>query len=130
VKPLALPPGRAKLETKPAPTGSTTFANTIGTERVVCSSGSITTVALSTSIPIADPYVPVHSTRKCCYTTCKMIPEHHCKMICCKKCILVPEEKSQVLHEIQERMPYGLAVQDIDEALSERSPLDSRQASS
>jgi hypothetical protein len=44
--------------------------------------------------------------------------------------ILVPEEKSQVLHEIQERMPYGLAVQDIDEALTERSPLDSRQASS
>ena len=44
VKPVALPPGRAKLETKPAPTGSTTFANTIGTERVACSSGSITTV--------------------------------------------------------------------------------------
>jgi len=34
VKPVALPPGRARLSTKPAPTGSATFANTIGTVRV------------------------------------------------------------------------------------------------
>ena len=37
VKPVALPPGRAKLSTKPAPTGSATSANTIGTVRVACS---------------------------------------------------------------------------------------------
>jgi transposase len=36
VNPVALPPGCAKLTTKPAPTGSVTFANTIGTVRVVC----------------------------------------------------------------------------------------------
>jgi hypothetical protein len=31
VNPVALPPGRAMLVTNPAPTGSMTFANTIGT---------------------------------------------------------------------------------------------------
>jgi len=44
VNPVALPPGRDKLSTKPAPTGSGTYANTIGTVRVACSSGP--TVAL------------------------------------------------------------------------------------
>ena len=44
VKPVALPPGRAKLATKPAPTGSGVCVNTIGTERVTCSNG-----------PAADP---------------------------------------------------------------------------
>ena len=34
--PVVLPPGRAKLATKPAPTGSITPANTIGTARVAC----------------------------------------------------------------------------------------------
>jgi hypothetical protein len=37
--PVVLPPGRAKLSTYPAPTGSVTFTNTIGTLRVACSSG-------------------------------------------------------------------------------------------
>ena len=36
VKPVMLPPGRARLSTKPAPTGSTTPTNTIGTVRVAC----------------------------------------------------------------------------------------------
>ena len=39
MKPVALPPGRARLSTKPAPTGSATTANTIGTVRVACSNG-------------------------------------------------------------------------------------------
>ena len=39
VKPVALPPGRARLSTKPAPTGSRSTANTIGTVRVACSNG-------------------------------------------------------------------------------------------
>src|SRR5437764_11895526 len=34
VNPVALPPGRARLSTKPAPTGSDTSTNTIGTVRV------------------------------------------------------------------------------------------------
>ena len=40
MKPVALPPGRAKLATRPAPTGSAVPANTIGTVRVACSSGA------------------------------------------------------------------------------------------
>src|SRR3954447_8308356 len=39
VKPVALPPGRARLSTSPAPTGSGTIANTIGMARVARSSG-------------------------------------------------------------------------------------------
>ena len=39
MKPVALPPGRARLSTKPAPTGSVTITNTIGTVRVACSNG-------------------------------------------------------------------------------------------
>ena len=44
MKPVALPPGRARLSTKPAPTGSTTIANTIGTVRVACSNGATVAV--------------------------------------------------------------------------------------
>src|SRR5262249_30321687 len=41
-KPVALPPGRAKLSTKPAPTGSTECANTIGTVRVTdCNAATV-----------------------------------------------------------------------------------------
>ena len=39
MKPVTLPPGRARLSTKPAPTGSATIVNTIGTVRVACSNG-------------------------------------------------------------------------------------------
>src|SRR5262249_60964712 len=45
VKPVALPPGRARLSTKPAPTGSATFTNTIGPMRVACSNGPTAGVA-------------------------------------------------------------------------------------
>src|SRR5262249_43047223 len=36
IKPVALPPGRASVSTKPAPTGSATCTNTIGTVRTAC----------------------------------------------------------------------------------------------
>ena len=39
IKPVALPPGRAKLSTKPEPTGSLTIVNTTGTARVASSRG-------------------------------------------------------------------------------------------
>src|SRR6266545_7579733 len=42
VKPVALPPGRARLATKPAPTGSGVCVNTIGTVRVAWSNGAMT----------------------------------------------------------------------------------------
>ena len=44
MKPVALPPGRARLSTKPAPTGSIRIGNTIGTVRVACSSGATVAV--------------------------------------------------------------------------------------
>src|SRR6516164_5972711 len=40
MNPVALPPGRAKLSIRPAPTGSPATGNTIGTVRVSCSSGA------------------------------------------------------------------------------------------
>ena len=40
MKPVALPPGCDRLSTKPEPTGSATFANTIGTVWVACSNGA------------------------------------------------------------------------------------------
>ena len=36
IKPVALPPGRARLATKPLPTGSIVVTNTIGSVRLVC----------------------------------------------------------------------------------------------
>src|SRR5262245_40462987 len=42
VKPVTLPPGRARLSTKPAPTGSGVCVNTIGIVRVACSSDGTT----------------------------------------------------------------------------------------
>ena len=42
VKPVTLPSGRAKLSTKPEPTGSMTRTNTIGMLRVACIIGAKT----------------------------------------------------------------------------------------
>jgi hypothetical protein len=36
MKPVTLPPGRAKLATKPLPIGSATIAKTMGMVRVCC----------------------------------------------------------------------------------------------
>jgi hypothetical protein len=48
VKPVALPPGRARLSTYPAPTGSGTIANTMGTLRVASSNGPAAALPLAT----------------------------------------------------------------------------------
>src|SRR5262249_53218664 len=55
MKPVILPPGRARLRTKPAPTGSTTCRNTIGILRVACSRAGMVgpTPATITSGPSA-----------------------------------------------------------------------------
>jgi hypothetical protein len=44
MNPVTLPPGRARLATKPAPIGSATPANTIGISRVVCRNAATTGV--------------------------------------------------------------------------------------
>src|SRR6516225_1019691 len=41
VKPLALPSGRPRLATRPAPTGSVALTNTIGTLRLTCCSAAV-----------------------------------------------------------------------------------------
>ena len=46
-KPVALPPGRTRLVTKPAPTGSMTITNTIGRVRVACSNGAAVAVPVA-----------------------------------------------------------------------------------
>ena len=50
VNPVALPPGRARLATKPAPTGSMTITNTIGTVRVACSNGATVAVPVAATM--------------------------------------------------------------------------------
>jgi uncharacterized protein (DUF2237 family) len=45
IKPVALPPGRARLETNPCATGSMTLTNTIGTVWVTCCKAPITGLA-------------------------------------------------------------------------------------
>jgi hypothetical protein len=47
-KPVTLPPGRAKLLTKPLPTGSPTTANTTGMVDVACLAASAAGVATVT----------------------------------------------------------------------------------
>lgn len=54
VNPVALPPGRAKLVTKPEPTASVTCTNTIGTLRVAASRGATTVAPTATMTSGAD----------------------------------------------------------------------------
>src|SRR5262249_33638055 len=48
MKPVALPPGSARLSTYPAPTGSGTITNTTGMERVACSTGATPELPVAT----------------------------------------------------------------------------------
>jgi hypothetical protein len=47
VQPGALPLSRARLSTNPAPTGSGTLVNTIGTKRVACNNGPVEKLAVA-----------------------------------------------------------------------------------
>src|SRR6266436_3284012 len=51
VNPVALPPGWAKLSTKPLPTGSATITKTMGMERVCCSIDAVRDEFLRGSLP-------------------------------------------------------------------------------
>src|SRR5262245_12491558 len=70
-KPVALPPGRAKFATKPAPTGSMTTANTIGTVRVACSNGA--TVVVPEPARITSGASATNSTA-CLRTSSALVP--------------------------------------------------------
>src|ERR1700738_3195449 len=47
MKPVVLPPGRARLSTRPLPTGSTAIANTIGIVRVACCNTAVEGVVVA-----------------------------------------------------------------------------------
>ena len=49
INPVVLPPGRAMLSTKPAPTGSITATNTIGTARVASCNAARTELVVPSS---------------------------------------------------------------------------------
>jgi hypothetical protein len=60
-KPVALPPGRARLMAKPAPTGSVAFTNTIGTARLArCS-------AIAAEAPVATRMSGANATNSSAY---------------------------------------------------------------
>src|SRR5262245_50335673 len=48
VNPVILPPGRARLATKPAPTGFATWQNTIGTFGIACRNAAVAGVLSAT----------------------------------------------------------------------------------
>ena len=54
-EPGALPPGCARLATNPAPTGSMTFANTIGALRLACCSAATLALAEAKMTSGASP---------------------------------------------------------------------------
>jgi hypothetical protein len=68
MNPVALPPGRARLSTMPAPTGSTAPENTIGgcaaLKDYTSLGGQLTVFALGTTPSSAPPAAPKGSTRK------------------------------------------------------------------
>jgi hypothetical protein len=60
-KPVTLPPGRAKLSTKPPPTGSATAANTIGALRLACC------IAAKLKVPLARTMSRTSATSSAAY---------------------------------------------------------------
>ena len=64
VNPVALPPGCARLATNPAPTGSMTFANTIGALRLACCSAATLALAEARMTSGASPTNSAASVRR------------------------------------------------------------------
>jgi hypothetical protein len=61
MKPVALPPGWARLSTMPAPTGSATAANTIGKVRLICCN------AVTARVPLAKIVFGASATNSAAY---------------------------------------------------------------
>ena len=64
-KPVMLPPGRARLATYPAPTGSVTLMNTIGTLRVASINGCTADVPLLRMTSGASATISAARRRNC-----------------------------------------------------------------
>ena len=80
VNPVALPPGRAKLATKLAPTGSTTIANTIGTVRVACSNAATVVVPLA---PTRTSGVDAANSAACLRRSSALVVAQRCSSAHC-----------------------------------------------
>jgi len=63
VKPVTFPPGRARLEMKPCPTGSLTNTKTIGIEGVTCTASERITLPFATMMSGGCPATSVTSPR-------------------------------------------------------------------
>src|SRR5438094_203083 len=63
VKPVTLPPGRARLEMKPCPTGSVTSTKTIGIERITCTASERIALPFATMMSGGRPASSVRSPR-------------------------------------------------------------------
>ena len=100
MKPVALPPGRARLSTKPAPTGSATCANTIGTVRVACSNGA--TVAL----PLARMTSGASATNSAAYLRMRSASPAPQRVVDPHVAAVGP---AQLLQPLQERREAGLS---------------------
>src|SRR5262245_51991137 len=61
MKPVALPPGWARLSTIPAPTGSATDANTMGGVRLICCN------AVTARVPLAKMMSGASATNSAAY---------------------------------------------------------------
>ena len=90
-KPVALPPGRERLSTNPEPTGSGTFANTIGIILVAWSNGPtlappVATRTSGASVTSSAAYLRMSSALPAPqrYSTRKLRPSAQPK--CCKPC--------------------------------------------
>ena len=99
VNPVTLPPGRARLLTKPAPTGSGTCANTIGTVRVACSNG------VAAPLPAARMTSGASATNSAAYLRVSV-------GTACGPAILdpqvAPDGPARLLQPLQERCVAGL----------------------
>src|SRR5215813_9853244 len=99
VKPVALPPGRARVSTTPVPTGSVTFTNTIGTLRLArCNEAVIVAPAVSTTSGLRLQF-QLHS---CAAFHCQQHPIYSQKTRCVPRSSPVVE----ALHGTQRLAPF------------------------
>src|SRR6516164_4111931 len=100
MKPVMLPPGRDRLSTKPAPTGSAAAANTIGKVRVTRSNAVTLTVAS------AKRMSGVSATNSCAYPRARSA-SFSCQRMSIRT--LRPSFQPDFLQGLLERCDLGLA---------------------
>ena len=101
MNPVALPPGRARLSTKPAPTGSARAVNTIGTVRVACSN------AATAGLPLERMTSDASATNSAAYSrTSSALPRGPAGI----DLRVAADAPTQFLQPLQERCDAGLSL--------------------